>query len=92
MPDHRPELAGMRTLSLTANMEECVIESATLPAPEDVVVSLDAASASPVSVSYATADGSATAASKYYAQAGTVTFNPGQTVQMIVVPVLVDSP
>ncbi|MFO0847714.1 MAG: Calx-beta domain-containing protein [Gemmataceae bacterium] len=48
-----------------------------------VVVSLDAASATPVSVSYATADGTATAGSNYYAQSGTVTFNPGQTSRRI---------
>src|SRR5262249_46389832 len=39
--------------------------------------------ATPVSVSYATADGSATAATKYNAQSGTVTFNPGQTSRRI---------
>ncbi|MFO0809261.1 MAG: Calx-beta domain-containing protein [Gemmataceae bacterium] len=48
-----------------------------------VVVSLDSASATPVSVSYTTADGTASAASKYYAQSGTVTFNPGQTSRRI---------
>jgi streptogramin lyase len=44
-----------------------------------VVVSLSAASSTPVSVNYATADGSATAGNDYFAQSGTVTFAPGQT-------------
>jgi glucose/arabinose dehydrogenase len=44
-----------------------------------VVVSLSTASSTPVSVNYATADGSALAGTDYYAQSGTVTFAPGQT-------------
>jgi len=48
-----------------------------------VTVSLDAASATPVSVSYATSDGSALAGSDYYALSGSVTFSPGQTSRTI---------
>jgi len=48
-----------------------------------VVVSLSAASSTPVSVNYATADGTALAGTNYFAQSGTVTFAPGQTSQMI---------
>jgi DNA-binding beta-propeller fold protein YncE len=48
-----------------------------------VVVSLSASSSTPVSVSYATADGSATAGKDYFAQSGTVTFAPGQTTRTI---------
>jgi glucose/arabinose dehydrogenase len=44
-----------------------------------VNVTLSAASATPVSVNYTTVDGSALAGTDYYAQSGTVTFNPGQT-------------
>jgi sugar lactone lactonase YvrE len=44
-----------------------------------VVVSLSAASATPISVNYTTADGSALAGTDYYALSGTVTFAPGQT-------------
>src|SRR5207248_1425379 len=47
-----------------------------------VVVTLSAASPTPVSVAYATADGSATGAD-YSPQAGTVTFAPGQTSRRI---------
>jgi sugar lactone lactonase YvrE len=43
-----------------------------------VVVSLSSASPTPISVSYATVNGSATG-TDYAAQAGTITFTPGQT-------------
>jgi DNA-binding beta-propeller fold protein YncE len=48
-----------------------------------VVVSLSSASSTPVSVNYATADGTATAGTDYTAQSGTVTFAPGQTSRLI---------
>jgi DNA-binding beta-propeller fold protein YncE len=44
-----------------------------------VNVTLSAASATPVTVSYTTADGTALAGTNYDAQSGTVTFAPGQT-------------
>jgi sugar lactone lactonase YvrE len=48
-----------------------------------VVVSLSATSSTPVSVPYATADGTATAPGDYTAETGTVTFTPGQTSRRI---------
>jgi hypothetical protein len=53
-------------------------------------VTLSAPSASPVSVSYATANGSATAGSDYTASSGSVSFAPGSTSSAILVPVLGD--
>src|SRR5262249_21338646 len=51
-------------------------------------VTLAGPSSLPISVDYATADGSATAAQgDYQAQAGTLTFNPGQTTQTITINV-----
>jgi hypothetical protein len=58
-------------------------------------VSLDQCSSQPVTVNYATADGTATAGSDYIATAGsdyiatsgTLTFNPGQTTQTISVQI-----
>jgi subtilisin family serine protease len=50
-------------------------------------VSLDVASAQPVTVAYVTSDGSATAGSDYAAGTGTVTFAPGETSKTIAVPV-----
>jgi urease beta subunit len=54
-------------------------------------VYLSAASSQPVTVSYATADGTATAGSDYAATSGTLTFAPGQTSQTIAVPVCGDT-
>jgi streptogramin lyase len=48
-----------------------------------VMVSLSGASGTPVSVAYATIDGSALAGTDYYAQSGVVTFTPGQTSRLV---------
>ncbi|MFL5341705.1 MAG: Calx-beta domain-containing protein, partial [Gemmataceae bacterium] len=53
--------------------------------PFTFTVSLSAAYDLPVTVSYATADGSASAGSDYTAASGTLTFAPGQTSQSITV-------
>jgi hypothetical protein len=53
-------------------------------------VTLSAASSQPVSVTYATADGTATAPSDYAAANGTLTFNPGETSKSISVNVVAD--
>jgi hypothetical protein len=58
--------------------------------PANFTVSLSAASATPVTVNYATADGLAAAGSDYTATTGTLTFAPGQTSQTVSVPVLGD--
>jgi hypothetical protein len=56
-----------------------------------VTVTLSAASATPVSVAYATADGTATAPLDYTAQSGTVTFAPGQTSRLVLLATHYDS-
>ncbi|MBA2732119.1 MAG: lamin tail domain-containing protein [Acidobacteria bacterium] len=48
-------------------------------------VTLSAASGQPVTVNFATADGTATAGTDYQSTSGTLTFNPGQTTQTITV-------
>lgn len=58
--------------------------------PLSFPVTLSAASAQPVSVTYATADGTATAPSDYAAANGTLTFNPGETSKTITVGVVAD--
>ncbi len=55
--------------------------------PYNFTVTLSAASVDPVSVSFSSADGTATAGSDYVATAGTVTFNPGETNKIITVMV-----
>jgi hypothetical protein len=54
-------------------------------------VTLSAASSQTVTVNFATANGTATAGSDYYANSGTLTFNPGQTSQTITVMVFGDT-
>ena len=54
-------------------------------------VTLSNASSRTVVVSYATADGTATAGSDYTAASGSLTFNAGDTSQTVEVPVLTDS-
>jgi len=50
-------------------------------------VTLSAPSTQPVTVRYATSDGTAAAASDYQGSAGSLTFAPGQTTATIAVPV-----
>jgi len=54
-------------------------------------VTLSAASARPVSVPYATADGTATAPSDYASTSGTLTFDPGERSKTISVAVVADT-
>jgi hypothetical protein len=54
-------------------------------------VTLNAASATPVTIVYSTANGTAAAGDDYTAAAGTITFAPGQTVRTILVRTLDDT-
>lgn len=54
-------------------------------------VTLSAAAASPVTVAYATGNGTATAGSDYTAASGTLTFAPGETSKIVHVAVLGDT-
>jgi hypothetical protein len=53
-------------------------------------LTLSATSPQPVTIDYATADGTATAGSDYQAASGTLTFAPGETSKTITVPVMGD--
>jgi subtilisin family serine protease/subtilisin-like proprotein convertase family protein len=68
-----------------------VVEGQSSPQSVSYTVSLSAASSLPVSVQYATADGTATAGLDYTAVAGTLTFAPGTTSATISVPILNDN-
>jgi hypothetical protein len=59
--------------------------------PLTFTVSLSAASTQPVTVQYATANGTAAAGSDYVAAAGTLTFAPGETRKTVVVTVVRDT-
>ncbi|MGQ0593853.1 MAG: Calx-beta domain-containing protein [Gammaproteobacteria bacterium] len=54
-------------------------------------VSLSAASGEPVTVAYATLDGSATAPGDYAARSGTLSFAPGVTTHTLSIPVVADT-
>jgi hypothetical protein len=59
--------------------------------PFSFQVTLSRVTAKPVSITYATGDGTATAPSDYVATSGTLTFNPGETTKTIVVQVVGDT-
>jgi hypothetical protein len=67
-----------------------VIEGNTGTTTMSFPVTLSTASAQPVSVTYATADGTANAPSDYAAASGSLTFNPGETSKTISVAVVAD--
>jgi hypothetical protein len=72
------------TFDAQGNLLICCMQSNTVVRYDrGVVLSLSAVSSTPVSVNYATADGSATAGNDYFALSGTVTFAPGQTSRTI---------
>lgn len=68
-----------------------VVEGNSGTTPLAFTISLSAASASTVTVNYATANGSATAGSDYTASSGTLTFLPGETSKTVVVDVIGDA-
>lgn len=70
--------------------DAAVVEGHSGSRPAVFTVSLSKASASTVTVSYATADGTATAASDYTAKSGTLSFAPGVTSLTVKVPVIGD--
>ncbi|WP_447002194.1 Calx-beta domain-containing protein [Saccharothrix isguenensis] len=59
--------------------------------PATFTVSLDRPSPNPVTVDFTTADATAVAPGDYAATAGTVTFAPGETSKLVIVPVVGDT-
>ena len=55
-----------------------------------VRVTRDATAPQPITVAYATADGSAIAGADYQATSGTLTFGPNDTVKVVQVPIIDD--
>ena len=60
-------------------------------ASTNLVATLSAASEKPITVDYATSDGTATAGSDYTSGSGTITFAPGSTSENVPVAVLADT-
>jgi hypothetical protein len=66
------------------------VEGDAGPSACAVPVRLGAPSSTPLTVDFATADGTATAGTDYLAQSGTLTFSPGSVVQAVTVSVIGD--
>ncbi|MGH4025348.1 MAG: Calx-beta domain-containing protein [Pseudonocardiaceae bacterium] len=79
---------GVRGLSIN---DVSVTEGNSGTTPATFTVSLDQPSPTPVTVGYATTDGSATAPADYATTSGTVTFEPGQILKPVTVPVNSDT-
>ena len=69
----------------------CLGPGEVLRYSEGLTVSLSAASALPVTVDFATTDGSATAGNDYTGLSGKLTFAPGETTQKILIPAIDDA-
>jgi len=75
------------TVSLSSSSFNCPETAGSA----DITVNLSAAAGLPVTVDYATSDGTAAAGSDYTSLSGTLTFTPGETSKTITVPILNDS-
>ncbi|WP_165067747.1 Calx-beta domain-containing protein [Paludisphaera rhizosphaerae] len=74
---------------LVGGFEEILRFSA--PFPATFAITLSNASASPVTVNYATASGTASASGDFTAASGSVTFAPGETKKIVRVPIVNDA-
>jgi Ca2+-binding RTX toxin-like protein len=77
------------TINLSSS--QTIVEGKTNPQNVTYSVTLSNASSQTISVRYLTANASATAGSDYTATTGTLTFNPGETSQVINIPILNNS-
>jgi chitinase len=78
-----PPPPALPTLSVA---DASVTEGSAPSKTETFTVSLSAAATTPVTVAYATEDGTAKAGTNYTATSGTLTFAPGTTTETIAVP------
>jgi len=76
---------------ISLGLGQLVVEGQSSPQSVTYTVTLSTPSAQPVTVEYATADGTALAGLDYTAVAGTLTLAPGTTTATISVPILNDS-
>ena len=80
-PPLPPPIAAVRIDDVSVTEGNAGVRTATF------TVRLSIASSQPVTVDYATADGTATAGADYQSASGTLTFAPGETTKLITVPV-----
>ena len=91
-PLYRQERWSFTTVSPTVQFQvpAATVNEDVAGGSATVTVTLNAPSSLPVSVTYASADGTATAGSDYTAVSGTLIFAPGETAKAITVPILDD--
>jgi uncharacterized delta-60 repeat protein len=77
--------------AINLGTNQSIVEGFTSPQNLGYTVTLSIASTQTITVQYATANGTAIAASDYTSTSGTLTFNPGVTSQVINIPILNDS-
>ena len=88
---------GTVILTITDDDGAPTLSIADLTTPDETAVSramtvtLSSASSKTVTVNFATADGTATAANDYISTSGTLTFNPGITSQTLAVTIVQDT-
>jgi Calx-beta domain-containing protein/hemolysin type calcium-binding protein len=83
--------AGGPAAPSAAITDVSVIEGDSATRTATFVASISNSAPGPVSVDYATADGTATAGSDYESRSGIVTFAPGETSKQVTVPVTGDT-
>ena len=86
-PDGRPVRKFLVKVQSAAALQVADAEAAEADLSADFAVTLDGQADGPVTVDYATADGTAQAGADYTATLGTLTFTPGRTALTIAVPV-----
>ncbi|MFM2062782.1 MAG: hypothetical protein RLZZ507_2452 [Cyanobacteriota bacterium] len=77
------------TINLSPN--QTVVEGRTNSQNVTYNVTLSSASTQTITVQFTTSNGTARAGSDYSSRSGTLTFNPGQTTQTIIIPILNDA-
>ena len=91
-PDHRVALVEhLQNADVLLVIDDMGIELVDVAAIDGRIVEHPTDPTTPVTIGYATSNGTATAGTDYTATTGTLTFAPGVTSQQITVPILADT-
>lgn len=89
---HSKAVIGFANVTPAISINDVAVTDQTSgPTNAAFTVSLSAPTSSTVTVNFATADGTATSGTDYVANAGTLTFNPGETTKLITVVINPDN-
>jgi hypothetical protein len=89
--DRDPLAPGFQCSTLSVGDVAAKAEGSGGTTPFEFTVTLDPPAVGPVTVAYATADGTAVAGADYQSTADTLTFAPGERTKTVVVPVIGDT-